>query len=156
MQTTFWKEGIVKIVVLALLPLCPISMIIAGLILSFNDNGYWVLLGAGVLLLFMCLVPLLSRDTFTKVLLSNSGITLKSRNTNQHIDWCDVTDVKTTYSGYTIRYLTIITGETAINIFLNLDLYNAIMELCSNTAIKNQINALPEINSRLKNKKHKK
>lgn len=156
MQTTFWKEGIVKIVVLALLPLCPISMIIAGLILSFNDNGYWVLLGAGVLLLFMCLVPLLSRDTFTKVLLSNSGITLKSRNTNQHIDWYDVTDVKTTYSGYTIRYLTIITGETAINIFLNLDLYNAIMELCPNTAIKNQINALPEINSRLKNKKHKK
>lgn len=154
MQTTFWKEGIVKIVALALLPLFPISMIIAGLILSFDNNWYWVLLGTGVCLLFMCLFPLLSRDTFTKVLLSNSGITLKNRNKNLQIEWWDITDVKTTYSGYTIRYLTFITNETTINIFLNMNLYNAIMELCSNTTIKNKINALPEVNSRLKfNKK---
>lgn len=150
MQTIFWKEGMVKIITVSLLPLFPLSLIIAGIITSLKNNMFLILVGVGVILLLLCLCLIFQKDIFAKVIISAIGIELKSGKKCKHIGWHAVTDVKTIYSGYTLRYLTFISNENSIDIFLSKKLLTSIMELCSNDEVKNRIEALPEINSRFK------
>ena len=153
----FWKEGIVYVIVLSLIPLLPFSLMLVGFILALNNTEFWIMVYIGMFLWVISIIPLFLPNTYSKIIISKDGIGIKYRNKiRSFYNWESITDVTTSYSGYTLRYLTFISDDSKINVELNLKLYKTILKMCTNEYIKSKVQAMPEIQSRINSKKHKK
>lgn len=154
MKAVFWKKGFIFLVVCFMMLLFPLTLIIAGIITTIRDGQFNIMIVVGIGCLAMCIRLLLYKDTFTKIILSDTGIELKyGKKQLAFIEWLNITDVDTKFSSK-LTYLVFMEGDTKIECVAGMELFNTIMDICPNRYIKNRIEDLPALefykNRRLK------
>lgn len=144
MQAVFWKEGLLKVVaVIATIAFCFAFSLTFG-ILSIFDNKYLSLFFAGLIMCVVAVSPILiDEHLFAKVIVSDSGLTLKLRKKQlMFLSWQDIADVKLVFFGK-MDALAFSNLSDKLVVVVGWKFYCAMMEVCSDVNIKYQIKNEP-------------
>ncbi len=142
MKITFWKHKYELFIGAILLAIISLLFIIIGIVLIIQNHYIWPILVLGIISLILILYLLFfQKRILSKVIFSNEGIEwiwLKKR--ILFISWNNITDIKSSPRGRGAEDLSLISYDNKIDVSLTKKMYDAIMILCPNQNIKNQIN----------------
>ena len=142
MKITFWKHKYELFIGAILLAIISLLFIIIGIVLIIQNHYIWPILVLGIINLILILYLLFfQKRILSKVIFSNEGIEwiwLKKR--ILFISWNNITDIKSSPRGRGAEDLSLISYDNKIDVSLTKKMYDAIMILCPNQNIKNQIN----------------
>ena len=121
MKNEFWKEGLLRVVLFVIAPVIPFAFTVVACAMTARDSGYWAMILAGSILLIASLLPIFFlKEAFSKIIVSNTGITQKWRNKEiNSIEWNSVTDVKLFVVGKGIYGLSFLEGDKSVDAVIN-------------------------------------
>lgn len=157
MKFKFWEFGaelLVLIISIILLFLGTITFFI----LSFYYSYLWFCFTVFLIMFIICLsILLLNKKYFSKIKFSEQGIQITWFKTeSKSLNWNEFLDAKRTPLGRGTSYLTLITQNDKIDIYISSQkMYNAIISTCSNNNIKYIIENLSFLKWYRREKKNK-
>ena len=143
MKREFWKHQLEILFFWPLSTILSIACLIVGVVMTTKASLYWPILVLGIFLLIVCIYAIFfQQKTLCKIIFSEEEIIVKRLNKIiTTMQWSEIIDVKGhLYGNKGGRYMSFISHNKQIDVVPTKKMYNAIIETCPYTNIKNIIN----------------
>ena len=135
MKYEFWKEPGQLFIAIPVFGVCGLVFLILGIVYSV-----WILtVFATTILIYIIYKLIAPKQALTKVMFSEFGVEIKwIRKQILFITWSEIIEVKSVPWGKSFR-LAFVTKNSKLEMEPRKKIYNAVMELCSKSSIKYQL-----------------